>query len=540
MPITLPRHVPHRQLQLVNAYSEGQSLKAVLVGVNGKETASRDFPELKAAHRDAEKMQKLLIERGNYHPCDITLLIDDGVPGHMQPTRVNILKAIKDLVKDARPGDHFCFHYSGHSTQFKTCSSDGSMDEQCLVPCDSNGTDSNVITDTELSTALIMPLPFGSQLVVFLDTCHSASFLSSLKHSKCNGDDSASVSFDRTGNPRAPGKSLSPRFRSFSYPITAARSNARLMSILPNRRKITPPPNPATRLLARRSELSMKLTWDPPASSVTSDCDSKRMDHRASPRSTFSYRAPAAAPMPKDSQLLAVGESDEVASTLPGEFRVFPEIPRCASPDRMFSSRGFCADSSLAGATGMEEELPGGVKADVISLSSCREDQIAYEDEEGHTMTSALVDGLMSNPDQSLKEVLLFISRAMQEQAMARHARVEEYKKRCQDRQPRMQAKNLKLHERTMSFVTPDSLLTSTRTPSSFNLVRRLPTFPARANKSLKKQMALLKKLNLKQILMDITDGKANPARYDVERQDAQSPEFSSAGPLDLGRPMRL
>ncbi|KAJ7613499.1 caspase domain-containing protein [Roridomyces roridus] len=483
---------------------EGQNLKALLIGVCGTANACTDFPALPAAHRDVEKMKMLLIERYYYRPCDIITLIDDGVSDHMQPTRNNILKAINELVKDAKPGDRFGFHYSGHSAQIKSCSNDGSMDE-CLVPCDSNGS-ANVITDTELNAALVMPLPAGSQLVAILDACHSGSLLD-LEHRR--------------------GMSMSVSVGSLTL-RAPPRKNARLLSIPSNQKKL-PPPQPATRLLARRREISMNLTCDPPPpSSRASDCDYKPQDVSV-PRPTYTYRAPttAASTIPKESTLTAVQERDEDPPTLVGEFWVFPEIQRCASPDKMFASRGFSKDPDAAVAE--LEQFPGGAKADVISLSSCREDQIAYEDEQGNTMTSALVDGMMSKPDQSLKDVLLFLSSAMQAQADARHAQAEAYKKECQRCQPRMQAANKKFHARAMT--DPDSF----GIPSALT---RLPTFPARANKSFKNKVALLKKLNLKRRLLDMTFGRASPARFDTQR--VQDPEFSGSSPLDMTRLLPL
>ena len=43
---------------------------------------------------------------------NMTILLDDGV--HEDPTRVRILNAYKQLVKDSQPGDVAYCHYSGH------------------------------------------------------------------------------------------------------------------------------------------------------------------------------------------------------------------------------------------------------------------------------------------------------------------------------------------------------------------------------------------------------------------------------------------
>jgi hypothetical protein len=84
--------------------------KALLIGIRTSRTGG--YPELKGAHDDVHKMQKLLLDvyvlfflsffladsvltrpvstRYNYTPTEITILMDDG--HHIQPTRDNIVR----------------------------------------------------------------------------------------------------------------------------------------------------------------------------------------------------------------------------------------------------------------------------------------------------------------------------------------------------------------------------------------------------------------------------------------------------------------
>ncbi|KAH8834180.1 caspase domain-containing protein, partial [Flagelloscypha sp. PMI_526] len=80
------------------------------------------------------------------------------------PNRKNILYEISQLVDDARPGDHFFFHYSGHAAQAenRNNSEEDGMDEY-LIPVDG---ESLMIKDNELRTRLVDSLPVGSHLFV--------------------------------------------------------------------------------------------------------------------------------------------------------------------------------------------------------------------------------------------------------------------------------------------------------------------------------------------------------------------------------------
>jgi len=48
---------------------------------------------------------------------DMVILTDDNPDPRSQPTKDNILRGMKWLVKDAQPHDSLFFHYSGHGGQ---------------------------------------------------------------------------------------------------------------------------------------------------------------------------------------------------------------------------------------------------------------------------------------------------------------------------------------------------------------------------------------------------------------------------------------
>ncbi|KAJ7034038.1 caspase domain-containing protein [Mycena alexandri] len=154
--------------------------RALLIGIR----KTTGYSKLEAAHGDVYGMRDMLLDVWDYTEAQITVLVDDDVEDHVQPTRANILRAIADFVKDVKEDDRLFFHYAGHSTQVENLRSNSEEDgeDECLVPMDGEG---NKIVDNELHDCLIKPLPSGSHLVAILDTCHAGSLLD-LKHYRCN------------------------------------------------------------------------------------------------------------------------------------------------------------------------------------------------------------------------------------------------------------------------------------------------------------------------------------------------------------------
>ncbi|KAJ7444983.1 caspase domain-containing protein [Mycena galericulata] len=143
------------------------SKKALLIAISKRP----DYPALKHGHRDIYRLRDLLIQKYQYASADISILADDGLVGHLQPTRNNILLAIAKLVKNVKDGDNLFFHYDGYCKQISDRSNNkGDGLRACLIPMDG---ENMMIMDHEFHTAMIKPLPAGANLLAILDTCRS-------------------------------------------------------------------------------------------------------------------------------------------------------------------------------------------------------------------------------------------------------------------------------------------------------------------------------------------------------------------------------
>ncbi|KAJ7860334.1 caspase domain-containing protein [Mycena leptocephala] len=467
--------------------------KALLTGICGSKTASKEYPKLRGSHNDVFSVRDLLIDCYGYTADNITILIDDGVPGHVQPTRANILKAIETLVKDAKAGDHFCFYYCGHSTQVKNRSNseEDGMDE-CIIPCDgeakmivdnvrppSSSSERRLTTTSSehagINAALVAPLPAGSYLVAVLDTCHSGSLLD-LKHSWCN----------RVIVPWIPrGKRNSEEIRhrvatSLTSPLICSPARRphllaikHLSSVSTPGRKVDfggpsrpPPRRSSTRLLARQNEINMNLmcrAQAPNTGSVPPVTGARRAStahSRTSPTARVLSLSPQLPPRGKTPCSVCRGRhthwrrTERRAPRVAGKFWVLSEEEqRCESPVAMFECNGWCRD------------LP--------------------------------VEILRCDPHQSLKDVLVHISHAMYTNAHIRHTKARAYKNRHKQFLANI-TENISKLQRTMSLVHPD--LPPTIAVSPTFPVPRKPSFVARRMDDVKR---------LKQLLIELARAKS-------------------------------
>ncbi|KAH9991895.1 caspase domain-containing protein [Russula vinacea] len=149
--------------------------RALLIGISY-------HGELLNTHQDVDRYRDVLIASYGYRPEDITVLKDDpAFADHLQPTRENILRELRNLVANAAAGDRFTFLYSGHSNQQPSndLNEEDFLDEYLIT------IDDEIIIDNELNDILVTPLPAGSSLFALLDTCHSGTLLD-LPHYYCN------------------------------------------------------------------------------------------------------------------------------------------------------------------------------------------------------------------------------------------------------------------------------------------------------------------------------------------------------------------
>lgn len=74
--------------------------------------------QLRGCINDARNLSSYLNQSFGYAREDMVILTDDQQNPMSQPTKVNILRAMHWLVKDAQPNDSLFFHYSGELSFF--------------------------------------------------------------------------------------------------------------------------------------------------------------------------------------------------------------------------------------------------------------------------------------------------------------------------------------------------------------------------------------------------------------------------------------
>ncbi|KAF9028879.1 hypothetical protein BDZ89DRAFT_1065775 [Hymenopellis radicata] len=349
--------------------SSAPKQRALLIGINyasmpssNESTSTASSGELKGSHIDVAQIKGLLMNLYHYSRDDIVTLIDDGLVPHLQPTRANILREIDNLVRNAKAGDRFFLHYSGHVEQRenKDKTEEDGMDE-LLVPMDARGIDTDderlMIRDDDLRAHLVDRVPRGSKLTAIFDSCHSATLLD-LEHSHCN-------------RVYIPHVSKGQR-RSYSLWNENVRKNAMISNRTVYQTKRVSASTVETRKSSirycegqervRTRHLSLKTTYDP------------------------------------------------------GTTPMYP-IKQCESPVSMFTCDGWCKP-----ADGVDS------MAQVLSLSSCEDSQIAWETR-GKSMTTALVKILQENPHPFLKDLMLRIVHEVHKYYVKLHDEAKKYRK---------------------------------------------------------------------------------------------------------------
>ncbi|KAI3606425.1 metacaspase pca1 [Moniliophthora roreri] len=392
---------------------------------------------LKGPHKDVAVMKKLLIEKYGYHPNDITTLLDNKDPKQKQPTRENMINEMQNLIKDAVAGDRFFFHYAGHAVQVpnKDNKEEDGMDE-CLVPCDSTAeeNDDKLIKDDVLRSILVEKLPVGCQLVAIFDSCHSASLLD-LNHFRCNrvyvpwmskGRRQSDSMWNATVRRQAALVNTRNIYQTKRMSNTAIKSRKTSQGVL----SVEPlPPLPATPA-SYRTDFDAGSTSSPPSSPAATErgayFDPDTIERRIS----------------KSRRRLSVStirSNFNNENWLGGE--MVSEI--CESPVKEFCD-GFCRGSSPTTPTARRRSTLGngmspismfrvGEKpaehGDVISLGSCKDNQLAWEDSTGSSMTQSLVEILSKDPNPTFKDLMLKVSHTMHDRLLQIHQETKAYKK---------------------------------------------------------------------------------------------------------------
>mmetsp|Transcript_130655 Transcript_130655/g.418992 ORF Transcript_130655/g.418992 Transcript_130655/m.418992 type:complete len:1218 (+) Transcript_130655:92-3745(+) len=147
--------------------------KAVTIGCNYL-SLQPGQGRLSGCINDSETIIGILKDTFGFQDNQICRLRDDRA--NMMPTKKNVLAALAWLTSEAVAGDELFLHYSGHGGQVKDTDGDEAtgMDDT-LIPCDFQ--QAGQITDDELHTRIVEPLPKGVRMWVILDCCHSGTAL---------------------------------------------------------------------------------------------------------------------------------------------------------------------------------------------------------------------------------------------------------------------------------------------------------------------------------------------------------------------------
>ncbi|OIW13633.1 hypothetical protein TanjilG_07975 [Lupinus angustifolius] len=160
--------------------TEGSSLslpmrcnkRAVLCGVTyGKRKFS-----LKGSVNDVVNMKELLVNNFNFPISCMRILTEEVKKPSLIPTRQNILKALKWLVKDCQAGDSLVFYFSGHGLNISDSNGDeidGFDEAICPVDFMTEGS----IIDDELNSTIVWPLKKDVTLHAIVDAGHSGTIL---------------------------------------------------------------------------------------------------------------------------------------------------------------------------------------------------------------------------------------------------------------------------------------------------------------------------------------------------------------------------
>jgi hypothetical protein len=86
-----------------------------LIGINyfGLRDPLRRLGPLRGSINDVTNMSTYLNQQFGYKREDMVILTDDQQNPKSQPTKANVLRKMRWLVKDAQPNDLLFFHYSG-------------------------------------------------------------------------------------------------------------------------------------------------------------------------------------------------------------------------------------------------------------------------------------------------------------------------------------------------------------------------------------------------------------------------------------------
>ncbi len=142
---------------------------ALIIGI--EDYQDPDIVDLRYSVDDAKALYEVLTdpERGGFDPNCVLLLTDDAQDPSLKPTQRNILRALRNWLRQTKPEDTVLFYFSGH----------GIADDRgrnYLVARDSS---LDLLEDTAISMSRLNELLSdervvrAKKIVVILDSCHS-------------------------------------------------------------------------------------------------------------------------------------------------------------------------------------------------------------------------------------------------------------------------------------------------------------------------------------------------------------------------------
>ncbi|KZS96418.1 peptidase C14 [Sistotremastrum niveocremeum HHB9708] len=403
--------------------------RALLFAFEYKHRAHEDL-DLIGAHKDADRLKSLLIDLFGFEEKNIKVVLDEGTG----PGASRIMKEMRWLKKDVRPGDSLFFHFSGHGDQMKNLNGgeSDSEDEVMCPPTHKFRFSSSVPAPDELEAShrphrsrtaltiaemnqdrdikeffwqhrevkddtihriLVRGLPVGCRLTALIDACHAGSILD-LPHYHCNRVHPPGGS---ANPPRCPEcarldgnwkkKSTRHSWKSFfkSSICHTELSNTDTAVVAEPQGEVDPQVSCMTPLW------SFCSTW--------ASC----LPRREQWRSYFKWRARSAehhdgySPLPTEDPLMARKERP-VSTRQPSADSIdvtgtMPDRRRFMSPEPDDSS----------------DEDPHEV-AEVISWSASRDNQRSFGSDDGGRMVEAFCRILRERPEISYKDLLTKIN----------------------------------------------------------------------------------------------------------------------------------
>ena len=111
--------------------------KALLIGIN---YYTLEDKKLNGCINDIIDMRNVLIDAYSYHMNNIIMLRDDSENSSYQPTRINIINHLKNLINETEHLKEIWIHYSGHGSNImnknRNNENNSEKEDQMIVPID--------------------------------------------------------------------------------------------------------------------------------------------------------------------------------------------------------------------------------------------------------------------------------------------------------------------------------------------------------------------------------------------------------------------